>query len=98
MENVVYRILEGDCITEMAKMFRKDLKNTIIKRDNSVMEIKKIKFNLAKDVLCALINSECTLNDDGGKEIPFNKENLVNISLEISDILFSQLPTTRLKS
>ena len=52
MENVVYRILEGDCITEMAKMFRKDLKNTIIKRDNSVMEIKKIKFNLAKDVLC----------------------------------------------
>lgn len=59
------------------------------------MEVKKIKFKLAKDVLCALINSKCTLNDDDGKEIPFNKENLVEMSLEISDLLFSQLPTTK---
>lgn len=52
------------------------------------MEIKQIKLKLAKDVLCALINSNCTLNDDG-KEIPFNKENLVEMSLEISDLLFN---------
>ncbi len=54
------------------------------------MEIKKIKFNLAKDVLCALINSDCTLNDDDGKNIPFNKKNLVEMSLEITDIFFNE--------
>ena len=54
------------------------------------MEIKKIKLKLAKDVLCALINSNCTLNDNDGKNIPFNTKNLVEISLEISDLLFNE--------
>lgn len=54
------------------------------------MDIKKTKLDIAKDVLCALINSDCTIKDDDGKEIPFNNENLVDLSLEISDLLFHE--------
>lgn len=55
------------------------------------MDIKKMKLDVAKDILCAIINSNCTLNDDDGKQVPFNKKNLVETTIEITELLINEL-------